>query len=114
MKKYVLSTLCSAFVVPGMGQILNRDLKKGGILMGSVFVLIVAAAVKVALIVKHMVEAGKIRPDHSATILERLDGEDFSALWVLVIAFTLIWLYSVADAYLRGRKLEQQKGRSGP
>ena len=107
MKKYVLSTLCSALVVPGMGQILNRNLKKGGIILASVFVLIVAMVIKIALIINHMAEMGKLRPDDSRTIMERLEGEDFSVLWVLVIVFTLFWLYSTVDAYWIGRKLEK-------
>ncbi|MFH1292573.1 MAG: hypothetical protein ABIJ44_00415 [Pseudomonadota bacterium] len=39
--------------------------------------------------------------------MDRLKAADFSALWYLLVAFALIWLYSVLDAYLTGRKLDQ-------
>ena len=42
MKKYILSPLCSAFIVPGLGQILNGHMKKGVIILSIVFILIVA------------------------------------------------------------------------
>jgi hypothetical protein len=39
--------------------------------------------------------------------MDRLKAADFSALWYFLVAFALIWLYSVLDAYLTGRKLDQ-------
>ena len=112
MKKYILSPLCSALVVPGMGQILNHQLKKGGIIMAVVFVLIVAQVIKLAFIIQHMAEKGKLQLNNSLTITERLAGQDFSAIWLLLGAFVLVWLYSVIVAYWIGRKIEKQEGNN--
>jgi hypothetical protein len=95
-----------------MGQILNHQLKKGGIIMAFVFVLIVAQVIKLAFIIQDMAEKGKLRLNDSSTIMERLAGQDFSVLWLLLGAFILVWLYSVIDAYRVGRKIEKQEGRS--
>jgi hypothetical protein len=52
-------------------------------------------------------KAELINPGHSPDIMDRLKTADFSALWYFLVAFTLIWLYSVLDAYLTGRKRDQ-------
>jgi hypothetical protein len=105
MKKYVLSTLCSALVIPGLGQIINRNLKKGLIILGAIFVLFVGATVKLAFIISSL--SRQPRPVRNGTqdIMERLQGEDLSSLWLLAVAFAIIWIYSVMDAFWVGRKM---------
>ncbi len=38
------------------------------------------------------------------------EGADLSLLWYLLSAFGILWIYSVMDAYLTGRKMERQAG----
>ena len=33
MKKAVIASLCSAFIIPGLGQILNNNIKKGLVIL---------------------------------------------------------------------------------
>jgi len=44
-------SLCSGLVIPGLGQILNQQIAKGLILLGLVFLLFVAGALKFAFII---------------------------------------------------------------
>ena len=108
MKKYILSPLCSALVIPGLGQIINQDLKKGITLLSVVFILFIAGTVKLSLTIKSMLTASGDSRLNSKVIMERLLGEDFSILWFLLLAFAIVWVYSVLDAFWRGKKLEGQ------
>lgn len=108
MKKYILSTLCSAFVIPGLGQIINQNLKKGMIILSVVFILLILGAIKLAFIIKLLFQKPGIHSYDSGMILKRLQGENFSALWILLIIFFIIWIYSVLDAFWTGKKIESQ------
>ena len=46
MKKATRSPLCSAFVIPGLGQIINQNVKKGVCLLLSVLILFVLGVIK--------------------------------------------------------------------
>ena len=109
MKKYILSPLCSAFVVPGLGQIINRHLKKGLFLLAIVFILFVAGTVKLSLILKSLLTGWDMNQLHASVIGERLQGEDFSLLWALLTIYSIIWSYSVLDAFWTGKKMGSQK-----
>ena len=108
MKKYILSPLCSAFIVPGLGQIINRDLRKGLCLLFMVFLLFVAGTIKLAFTIRALLKGSESTPLNAATMGERLQGEDFTLLWVLLIIFGAVWLYSVLDAFWTGKKIESQ------
>jgi len=108
MKKYILSPLCSALIVPGLGQILNNNLKKGVYLLAIVFILFIAGTVKLALMVKSILKGLDIDRLDSKVIQERLQGEELSFLWVLLMVFSVVWVYSVLDAFWTAKKLETQ------
>ncbi len=110
MKKYILSPLCSALVIPGLGQIMNQSLKKGLCILSIVFILFIAGTVKLALIINSILAESKINGLDSRTIIENVKWEDFSILWVLMGAFAVVWVYSVLDAFWTGKKLESQAG----
>ena len=112
MKKYIVSPLCSAFIVPGLGQIVNRNLKKGLCILSFVFLLFVAGTIKLAFTIRTILQGPEITQLNSATMGERLQGEDFTLLWVLVILFGVVWLYSVIDAFRAGKKMES-RGEGG-
>ena len=104
MKKSILAPLCSALIIPGLGQIINQEIRKGGLILGAVFLVFVAASVKLVFILKALVSQSGNAPV-SFRILERVD------LLVIIAIFFVIWLYSVLDAFLRARDLEKQSGR---
>lgn len=110
MKKSIAAPLCSGLVIPGLGQILNQQLKKGLILLGLVFVLFVTAAVKLAFIVKAMArvpDLGDVSPQAVVS-----SGDLFFLAGVLA-AFALLWLYAVADAFWVAFRSERSSGDKG-
>jgi len=107
MKKAILAPLCSALVIPGLGQIINQHLIKGGCILFAVFILFVSGIFTLYHLMSAALKAELINPGHSPDIMDRLKTADFSVLWYFLVAFALIWIYSVVDAYLTGRKLDQ-------
>lgn len=114
MKQYILSPVCSAFVVPGLGQVLNQNLKKGGIILGIVFILIVNATIQIALILKSVFKEMEPGLYPLEKYLERIMQEDLSFLYYLIVAFVVVWVYSVADAFWVGLKIEKKAGGGSP
>lgn len=108
MKKYILSPLCSALVIPGLGQILNHDLGKGITVLAIVFLLFIGGTIKLVFIIKSLLNQPAGMPYEPANILKILQGQDHASLLWLTIAFALVWLYSVLDAFWRGLKIERQ------
>ena len=96
MKKSITAPLCSGLVIPGLGQILNQQTTKGLILLGLVFLLFVAGAVKLAFIISDIAQT----PDLSATSLQTVLSEgDLVFIAAVTGAFAILWLYSVVDAF---------------
>jgi len=110
MKKAILSPLSSAFVIPGLGQIINRHLKKGVCILAGTFVLFIAALIKFYQILSAALEAENMNPSDSGLITDRLTVEDFSGLWYLLAAFAVLWICSVLDAHLTGKKIDSNQG----
>lgn len=108
MKKYISAPLCSALIIPGLGQILNRDVKKGVILLSSVFVLINVAAVKLYLIVDNAIKDAASKGLSGETLVEQVRSSDFKMIWVIAALFLLAWAYAVADAFMKGRRIESE------
>ncbi|MBC8420243.1 MAG: hypothetical protein KJ573_00950 [Proteobacteria bacterium] len=107
MKKAIVSPLCSALIIPGLGQIINQDLKKGIILLGMVFLLFVAGTIKLIRLINSLFKSGTIDLSDSETIISRLRAEDPTLFWYMGAAFAIIWFYSVLDAYVGGKKIDQ-------
>ncbi|MBN1850377.1 MAG: hypothetical protein JW932_17535 [Deltaproteobacteria bacterium] len=104
MKQQLLAVILSALVVPGLGQVINRQIKKGIILMIVVFILFIAGTVQLAILLTSSIQKERIlNPMDTVTIIQNLRYQDLPALWIVVIIFGLVWLYAVVDAFLGGR-----------
>jgi len=106
MKKAVLSPLCSALVVPGLGQIINQNLKKGAIILFCVFALIVAGVIKLYQVIRTILAVDQTGRLDSGFVMDRLRAEDLYVLGGMIAAFAVLWLYSVLDAYLVGKRMD--------
>lgn len=107
MKKIILAPLCSALIIPGLGQIVNREIKKGGLILGAVFLLFVAGSIKLVFILKSMVSQSGSGSDAPSHILEQGD------FLLLIGAFFVLWFYSVIDAFLKAGKGERRADSQG-
>jgi len=115
MKKAIVAPLCSGLIIPGLGQIMNQDLKKGGLLLGGVFLLFISGMLKLAHLVQSIFRSGNIDIADPEVIMARLRAEDLTLLWAMATLFVLLWLYSVVDAYVGGRKMDEMgKGNIAP
>jgi hypothetical protein len=109
MKKAILSSLCSAFVIPGLGQILNHEIKKGLLLLSAVFILFVGGCIKLAFIITSIMARTSSMGGDPQRFLQAIEAENLGSLWILVALFALIWVYSVIDAFASSRRLELEK-----
>ena len=107
MKKAILSPLASAFVVPGMGQILNGQLKKGVCILGINLGFFVAGVITLTRIVNKAFKETHYHGFSYSKLLDKLRDQDFLVLWCLLTAFAILWLYAVLDAFLAGKKLDR-------
>lgn len=108
-KRYILSAIASALIVPGLGQFMNGQVKKAIILMSLVFILFVSGAFQLVGMVLKILRG--LNPDviNEKIIAGKLQNMDISALRYILIALMIIWIYSIIDAFISGRKLENEK-----
>jgi hypothetical protein len=112
MKKAILSPLCSGLVIPGLGQVINQQLKKGGCLLILVLLLFIATMIKLYLLISKAFETKAGTPG-TLSFMDKIEAQNFSLLWYLLTAFAILWLYSVLDAYIAGKKLDRLEERDG-
>ncbi len=107
MKKVVLAPLCSALVIPGLGQVINQHIKKGIILLGLDFVFIIVFTIEIYQILRGVIGPGVLNSDEPEMIMERIMAGDHTSLVFLFAAFGVLWIYSIVDAFLGGRKADE-------
>jgi hypothetical protein len=110
MKKAILAPLCSAFVIPGLGQVINHDLKKGAAMLGGALVLLMVAAARFFQLLNTAFKANWADPSRQASLADHLKAQDLSLAWWVIGLFSLIWAYSVTDAFLKGIKRDRSTG----
>ncbi len=106
MKKYITATIGSAVIVPGFGQVLNGQIKKGLILMASVFLLIIGGAAKLIQIFLPVINSGQINMEE---ILSGIDFMDILILRIILILLLAVWIYSIIDACINGIRIERER-----
>jgi len=103
MKKYISAPLCSAFIIPGLGQVINQEIKKGVLLLGAVFFLFVLSIVSLSIIAESLFSQPGSGPPSLYRLLERVE-------FLLILgAFAVIWVYSVVDAFVKGWSREHRE-----
>jgi TM2 domain-containing membrane protein YozV len=96
MKKSIAAPLCSGLVVPGLGQILNQQFRKGLIILGLVFVLFVAGAVKLAFLINSLTRVSDLAETSQTAAFSR---GDLFLIAGIAAAFLILWIYSAVDAF---------------
>ena len=108
MKKYVLAPLCSAVVVPGMGQVINQHRKKGLAFMGVIFLLLIAATFEFFKIIQPVLDPLEWTESGLPGAMRQMHFVDFNRLRLILVLFGVLWLYSVIDALVYGIKFEKK------
>jgi len=107
MKKAVLAPLCSALVIPGLGQVINQHIKKGIMLLAVDFVFTIAFTIEMYQIVRDVIGSGVLNSGEPKMIMELIMAGDHTPLVFLFVAFGVLWIYSIVDAFLGGRKADE-------
>ena len=99
MKLNIKAALLSAFVLPGLGQVLNGRRLKGFLLIFSVNIFILAALVFVLKGMSHVMLAARTggTVDPQAVLAQVRHSGGSGPRWLLAL-FSGIWLYAVIDA----------------
>jgi TM2 domain-containing membrane protein YozV len=111
MKKSISAPLCSGLVIPGLGQILNQQIRKGLILLGLVFLLFVTAAVKLAFMITSLTRGSDLA---EASQTASLSTGDLFLMAGIFVAFAILWVYAVVDAFwvaFRAERSDREKHR---
>lgn len=111
MKKTILAPLLSAFILPGLGQIVNRQFCKAGLLMAAVMMLFLGLVFKLLYDLNKVLlvlplETFENNPHPLATVAQALSQRDKTVLIFLLLGLLAVWAYGVWDAFNVARKAD--------
>jgi TM2 domain-containing membrane protein YozV len=109
MKKKILAPFLSALVIPGLGQLINGQIAKGSMILGGVATLFMLIVIKVFFDVTQALKSiphAQWGPELAGDMAAVLARQNHTLLSILLLALALLWVYSVADAYKAGKKLD--------
>jgi hypothetical protein len=112
MKKTILAPLLSAFILPGLGQVINRQFLKAGVLMAGVMMFFLALVFKIIYDLNKVflslpIETLEKTPRPLETVARALSQRDKTVLIILLLGLVVIWTYGVWDAFITARKGER-------
>ena len=112
LQKTILAPLLSALVLPGLGQVINRQFRKAGILMAVVSLLFLSLVFKLLfdlnkVLVSLPPEALEKNPHPFATVAQTLSRGDKTWLLTLLLLLIVVWIYGIWDAFVTARKAPQ-------
>jgi Na+(H+)/acetate symporter ActP len=112
MRRTILAPLLSAFVLPGLGQVINRQFRKAGVLMAAVSILFLTLLLKVLFDLNRAFQTlpaetmEKSQHPFQAVALA-LSRQDKTVLLSLLFLLILVWAFGVWDAFRSARKSEK-------
>lgn len=109
MKRMILAPLLSAFILPGLGQVVNRQFRKAVLLMALVSLLFLGLLVKLLydlnkVLLALPLETFEKNPHPLATVAKGLSQRDNTVLIFLLLVWLVVWAYGVWDAFIVARK----------
>lgn len=112
MKRSLAAPLLSAFM-PGVGQILNRQFPKAGLMIFGFSLLFLGLFFKLLYDLNQVLmtlnwELLEQDPHRFKTVTQALAGRSKTWLLVLLVLLIAFWIYGVWDAYTQGRKLDRE------
>jgi TM2 domain-containing membrane protein YozV len=112
MKHAIVSPLLSALVLPGLGQVINRQIIKGLALMGGVTVIFLGLIVKVFLDLSRvtgqlMTPELTMPADASAKFWVLIRQQNLTMVYVLMGLGLVLWIYGIVDAIIAGRRIDR-------
>ncbi len=108
MKKAYISALSSALVIPGLGQILNQQLKKGLIILAVILILMITNLITSYRLIKTVLEGVDTSSLNPQALFALILNTECASIKFIFFITCVVWLYSVFDAFFWGHKIEQQ------
>ena len=109
MKKAIIASLLS-FLGPGLGQIYNREHKKGWIFIGLSAILLFLPLFWIMRSVGPLIQSTD--PLEIQAAVARAALEHKHTLNILTFVFLGLWAYSITQAYFKGRELSALEPKS--
>lgn len=116
MRKAVASPLMSALIMPGVGQLNNKQVQKAGLMVsGSSLLFLVFFALLTMKLWAALGTLDQATPGQSVwmAIVERVAAQGLGWLWLMMALALPLWLYGVIDAFWVGRRLDAQADQAG-
>lgn len=117
MRKAVASPLLSAFVMPGVGQLYNGQVRKAGLMVSAssmlflIFFALLSMKLWSALSTLDMAPKDLSLP---MAIIHRIADQGLGWLGIMALIGLPLWLYGVIDAFIGGRKADAQQDQAAP
>jgi TM2 domain-containing membrane protein YozV len=110
LKQSILAPLLSALILPGLGQVVNRQMIKGLILMGVTGLIFIATFIKIILDFNAVLNeiAGMNLAGRSvfSLVLSGMKDRNLTPLYIMLAIGVVIWLYAIVDAFIGGRRVD--------
>jgi H+/Cl- antiporter ClcA len=111
MKRTFTAPLLSA-LMPGVGQVINRQFPKAGLFIAGFSILLMALLFKVIYDLNQVMmslnwELLEKDPHRFHTITQALGQRNKAVLLILVVLLVFFWVYNVWDAFSQARKSER-------
>ncbi len=108
MARALVAALLSGLIMPGLGQLFNRQFKRGGLIIAGMSVLVVSLSVALFMSLRRAVLAfGDDLPPESerwSALAEMASSQDQTAVLVVLGLMAAMWLFAVIDAVRGGLK----------
>lgn len=115
MRRAILSPLLSALVIPGLGQLVNRQIAKGAFLVAAVSLLFMVglgfALHQVTSAITTLDAKGGLKPGDFGALSEQLRAQGGEWLLVFLGLLLALWAYAVIDAWRGGRARDAELAR---
>lgn len=110
MKRILLAVLLS--LVPGLGQVYNREIKKGAFLFLISGTILFAPVIWLILRISPHIPNPKEQPLTPQMLqgeAEQIIRENSHILNLLSFAFLGVWAYAITQAYFKAKELSEQE-----
>lgn len=110
MRRAIISPILSGLVIPGLGQLVNRQVGKGAFMVAAASLLFMATLGFALHKITQAVIAleGYAGPDKIGALRAQLAKEGTVWLWVLGGLMAALWIYGIYDAWQGGRARDAQ------
>ncbi|KIX15839.1 DUF6677 family protein [Dethiosulfatarculus sandiegensis] len=115
MRKQFVAPLLSGLIMPGLGQLLNRQPGKGAMMVVAASILFLIGLFMAALkITQALANMGDIAPgqDKWAVLHAQLSQQGTTWLWLVGGAFFILWVWAVTDAWRSGKLKDREAGQA--